>query len=418
MQVNGRMIFARLRALAGIADQIVISLANFAVGLVVLNAGTREEFGVYGLAYMSVTVASGFTGAMFGGQFVVAQHQLPEEERPGFAAALLLSQTGLAVLFCMVLLAVAAAMGWAGPDSLTGQAVPWMLLACPPAMALDFLRSHRLAVRRPEAALGLDTLNGLLWGGIALLAHAAGFPIHVAALLGFGAAATLTCLVAMLGTPLPLAAGVRQMGQALRRVWGQGIWSVGGVAVTVAQYQAHFYMLGAMAGAAAVADINVARMLMTPPALLMVGASRTLLPTLTHLYAAENAARASLIARRAMIALLLAILAYLLLLWPFWDLVSATLLRGRFHDVVELVLLWALLFGFQVLTEVARVQLMALSRFRQLTLLTFATALPVLAALVPMILWKGAPGSLITLSVGQAVLSWLLWRAVASGRRN
>lgn len=404
------MIIKRLRAFAGIADQMVISLANFAAGLVVLNAGTREEFGVYALAYMTVTVASGFTGAMFGGQFMVAQHQLPEEERPGFAAALLLSQTGLASLACLLLIAAASATGWANPNDLTGQAVLATLLACPAAMALDFLRSHRLAIQRPDGALVLDILNGVLWIGISLLSHKAGLPIHVSALLGFGVAAAITSLVGMLVTPLPLMAGLRQMGRAMRRVWGQGRWSVGGVAVAFAQYQVHFYLLGALAGAASVADVNVARMLMTPPALLLVGASRTLLPTLAHLYAAGNMERASRISRLALLALLVTIPAYLLFLWPFWDIVSERVLRDRFHNVVELLLLWAVVLQFQTLTEVARAHLMALSRFRKLTLLNLATAVPVVAALIPMILWLDGPGSLYTLAAGQAALAFLFWR--------
>lgn len=410
--MNFRQLISRGRAFAGIADQMVISLANFAAGLVVLNAGTREEFGVYSLAYMTVTVATGFTGAMFGGQFIVVQHQLREEERPAFAAALLLAQTGLAVLTCLLLLALATSVGWADPDDLTGQAVLWTLVSCPAAMALDFLRSHRLGIRRPDGALALDLLNGLLWVGIALLGHEAGLPIHVAALLGFAAAATLTCLAALLVTPLPLATGARQMGAALRRVWEQGRWSVGGVAVAVAQYQVHFYLLGALAGAAPVADVNVARMLITPPALLLVGATRTLLPTLAQLYAAGDTARASRISRLALIALLLTIPLYLLCLWPVWDIVSARILRDRFHDVVVLLLLWALVLQFQTLTEVARAHLMALSRFRQLTLVNLYTAIPVVAALVPMILWLGGPGSLMTLAVGQAGLAVLFRRAV------
>ncbi|MDB5379363.1 MAG: hypothetical protein JWR00_3809 [Rubritepida sp.] len=411
-------ILGRLRAFAGIADQIVISLANFAVGLVVLNAGTREEFGLYALAYMTVTMSTGFTGGMFGAQFTVAQHRLPEEERPAFAAALLLLLAFLASMVCLLLLGAAWVGGWAGLHDPASQTVLVTLLACPPAMALDFLRSHRLAIRRPEAALALDIVNGLLWVGASFLGLEAGLPIHIAAIGAFGAVAALTSLLATLAARLPLAEGARRMGEALRRVWDQGRWSVGGVAVAVSQNQGHFYLLGALAGAGAVAEVNAARMLVTPVALLMVGAYRTLIPTLAHLHATGNPTRAERLARLALLALLLAIPAYLLFLWPFRDLVSTSLLRGRYNGVEALVLLWALVLLLQTVTEMASAQLQAQSRFRVLTLRNAMTAVPVLAVLVPMILWLGGPGSLLTLAAGQAALGILLWREVRGPQKE
>jgi hypothetical protein len=67
----------------------------------------------------------------------------------------------------------------------------------------------------------------------------------------------------------------------------------------------------------------------------------------------------------------------------------------------------------QALTEVGSGQLQAASRFRLLALRISSVAGPVVVALVPMILWLGGPGSLLTLAAGQAVLAVLLWRASA-----
>ncbi|MBB3897243.1 MATE family efflux transporter [Roseococcus suduntuyensis] len=397
----------RGRTLAGIADQAVISLANFGVALAVLRLGTKEEFGLYALGYMAVVVANSFAGGMFGSQFIVAQHGRPEAARPAFAAALLLAQLGGVALACLLALGALAAAGWANPF------VAVMLLVMPAAVAQDFLRVHRLALLRPQAALALDGLNAVLWAGFALAGLALGLAVPVAALAGHGAACAVTAAVAAATARLPLRQGLRGMGDGLRTVWDQGRWSVGGVAVTLAQNQAHFYILGVLAGLAAVADVNAARMLLTPAALLLVGVNRTLIPGFAQLRAAGEAHR---IRRQAVIATLVlvgAVLAYALLLWAAWDMLARHLLQGRYDGIGPLVALWTLVIGLQAVTEIAAGQLQAASRFRALALRIGIVAGPVVVALVPMILWLGGPGSLMVLAAGQAALGALLWREVA-----
>ncbi len=395
----------RGRTLTGIADQAVISLANFAVALGVLRLGTKEEFGLYALGYMAIIIANSFAGGMFGSQFIVAQHRRPEATRAPFAAALLLAQTGGVAMLCALVLALLLPAGWA-----SGFAVA-TLLAIPAAVALDFLRVHRLALLRPQAALALDLLNALLWLGFAMAGLGLGLAVPVAAIAAHGAACAVTAMVAIATARLPLRQGFAGMGEALRAVWDQGRWSVGGVAVVMVQNQSHFYLLGLLTGLAAVAEVNAARMLLTPVALLLVGVNRTLIPGFAQMWAAGEEARIHRQAVRAALVLLAAILAFPLLLWAAWTPITLHLLQGRYDDIGVLVALWALVVALQAVTEIGSAQLQAASRFRLLALRIGSVAGPVVVALVPMILWLGGPGSLVTLAAGQAVLAVLLWRA-------
>lgn len=397
----------RARTLAGIADQAVISLANFAVALAVLRLGTKEEFGLYALGYMAVIIANSFAGGLFGSQFTVAQHQRPEAARPRFAAALLLAQTlGLAAL-CALVLAVLLAGGWGGGFLLT------VLAVIPAAAAHDFLRFHRLARLQPQAALALDSINTLLWAGLAAGGLALGLDVPLAALGAYGLACALTASLATLTARLPLRQGAAGMAEALRAVWNQGRWSVGGVAVAMAQNQAHFYLLGLLAGLAAVAEVNAARMLLMPAAMLLLGVNRTLIPGFAQMWAEGQAARIRPFALRATLALLAAILVFSLLLLAAWEPIAQHLLQGRYDGIGPLVALWALVVALQAVTEIGSAQLQAASRFRVLALRIATVAGPVVVALVPMILWLGGPGSLLALAAGQAVLAMLLWREAA-----
>ena len=162
-----------------------------------------------------------------------------------------------------------------------------------------------------------------------------------------------------------------------------------------------------------VAEVNAARMLLMPAAMLLLGVNRTLIPGFAQMWAEGQAARIRPFALRATLALLAAILVFSLLLLAAWEPIAQHLLQGRYDGIGPLVVLWALVVALQAVTEIGSAQLQAASRFRVLALRIATVAGPVVVALVPMILWLGSPGSLLALAAGQAVLAMLLWREAA-----
>jgi hypothetical protein len=84
-----------IATLAGMFDQVLISIANLAVGLIVLRLGTKQEFGFYGLGYTAIIVANSFAGALFAGQMTVSYYGVAPAERSAFAGALFLAQAVL-----------------------------------------------------------------------------------------------------------------------------------------------------------------------------------------------------------------------------------------------------------------------------------------------------------------------------------
>ncbi|PZW40419.1 O-antigen/teichoic acid export membrane protein [Humitalea rosea] len=407
----------RLGAVVGVLNQGVISLANLGIGLAVLRLGTKAEFGVYSLGYMAVIIATGFAAGLFGAQLTARVYHRAPTERPRFAAALLLGQTVASALLCLVMLAAALAAGLATPPgsgTATQQTVFLSILAAPMAMTLDFLRYHRLVLHRPAEALGLDIVNGLGWAGFFVAGLALGMPVHVAGLGGFGIACAVTSLLGLWGARLPLAAARRQCGAALAEAWQQGRWALGGVAVTVAQNNAHVYLLAWLTSAETVAELNAARMLMSPAALLTTGVNRTLIPRLAVLHAEGQGARLRRLAGEAVLLVLVLLVLYGIALLLGWDAVRALVLRDAYAGVGVLMVGWGLVYALQALTENLSAQLQARAEFRALTVLNAITALPVLIAVVPLILWAGAAGSLIALACGQAVLAALLYRVVTA----
>jgi len=405
-----------VNTLAGMADQVLASLANLAIGLIVLRYGTKLEFGLYGLGYTAIVVANSIAGALFASPMTASYYHLAEARRGGFAGALFLAQAGISVPLAGLLLAAAMAAGGAGfggaPESL-GWAL--VIVAAPAAMLHDRIRGYRFLRHQGVLALGLDALNAALWIGFVLLGVSRGVPAHAAALGGYGLACLVTGVLGLVGAGLARV-DARAALATLRETWALSRWALGGVAVGTVGTQAHLYLLAWLASVEAVAEVNAARMLIAPVGMLVIGLDRGLVPLLARQHA-EGRPQAMRRLARAVLAFVLALLVgYLAAVFLFWDLLVGLLLRGAYQHIGALVVAWGAVVGIQALVLVQTAVLQAQGRFRSLTLMNLVTAVPMLACAVPLIAFHGGLGGLAALGVGQVVLSLLLWRDAR--RRN
>jgi len=399
-----------LDSLAGLLDQAVISLANLAVGFLVLQLSSREEFGLYGLGYATIMLTNGVSNALFASPLTVAHFRRAEAARGGLAAAFVLGH-GFLSLGAGALALAALWLAGASPVLLVTAA------ACPAAMAHDFSRARRFLHARPVGALALDLLNAVLWIGLMLAGWWAGCPAYLAALGGYALACAGTALLGVMDSRGHFRAGLAELGPTLRDAWSHGRWALGGVAVMAAQNQAHIYILALMRGAEAVAEVNAARMLTAPVAFMLVGLQRTLIPRLARLHAAGQDAEMRRQARLARMAVLAANLGWTLAIAAAWEVALKPMLPEGYHQVGILVGAWALVFTGQAFSAGLSAHLQAVGAFRVLTLLNVVTAVPVVLAAVPLIQLAGATGSLMAMALGHAALAVLLHRAIArSGR--
>jgi len=402
----GRLRRLPLDSLAGLLDQAVISLANLAVGFLVLRLSSQEEFGLYGLGYATIILVNGVSNALFASPLVVEHFRREEAARGGLAAAFVLGHGGLTLGMGALVLAT---LWLAGADTI----LLVTAAACPAAMTHDFSRARRFLMARPIGALALDLANAALWIGLMLAGWWAGVPAYLAALWAYALACAATGLLGIMDSRGHFRSGLSQLAPAMREAWSHGRWALGGVAVTAIQNQAHLYILAAMKGAEAVAEVNAARLLMAPVAFVIVGLQRTLIPRLARLHAAGQEREMRRQVRLARMAVLAANLGWTGVILAAWDFALGSFLPQGYQQVGLLVGAWALVFAGQGLVAALSAQLQATGAFRSLTLMNLATAIPVVVAAVPLILLAGAPGSMAAMALGQAALAVLLHRIIA-----
>jgi O-antigen/teichoic acid export membrane protein len=259
--VSGRL--AR-RAVWGLADQVLSSLTNFAVGVVVARSLGAEVFGAFTLAFSTYLVALNVSRALATEPLAIRYSVAPVanwRRAVGSAtgtAAMVGAAGGVGCLLVAWLLA--------GP---TRGAFLALGLTLPGLLLQDGWRFVFFSRRRGLSAF----LNDLFWGlalvpalGVLLVTGHASVSLLV---LAWGGAANVAALVGVLQarvTPRPLAAGawLGKHRDLAPRYLAEFVALSGAI-------QLYLWGIGAITGLAAVGALRAAQMLVSPLSIVLMG---------------------------------------------------------------------------------------------------------------------------------------------------
>lgn len=188
----------------GVGDQALSSFSNFAMSLLIARSVSPQEFGAFGIAFATYTVALGASRAIAGEPLVVRFSSVPERRwRRGASTA-----GGTALALGATAGAACVIAGTLTRGALGG-ALTILGIALPGLMVQDLWRYSLFAAKRPAAAFA----NDLIWTVLQLAAIAALLLAGVRSvphlLAAWGGAATVAALAGMVQTrtaPRPAAA--------------------------------------------------------------------------------------------------------------------------------------------------------------------------------------------------------------------
>lgn len=394
-------------------DQSLLSLGNFLVGIYLIGATAKEQYGMYALACAAVLFFVGMQNALVTTQMTVLAPCDGGGSRERFCAVLATGQ--YAILLPVLAVASAGTAGaWSagllGPDA---SVLALTVFAALPGIVLrEFFRGYYFRLEEPRAVLGADCFYlALLAAGIASAAALSPEELHVGAMCATGAAALGAGLAALGFSGMKPAFPGKEMADALSLSWRGGKWAAAGVAVTWLQDQSYLYLLATLAGSAETAEASAARLFLAPAALLNAGFGRVLLPRWAAMRATGRKQGIGPMARR-----ILAWMSGLIALY-------AVAIRGalpyagsfprlrEYGDLPTLVTLWSLLFAVQAFRSCSSWRLQAAGRFAPITRANVVSAVVTLVSGVALIGPLGARGGIGALLMGEIVLALLLWRA-------
>ena len=253
-----------------LADQAIISAANFITAILLARFLGLGEFGVYTLAFLGIDFLHTLQHSV-----IVAplMSLLPKIDAPGkrrYLDTLIVVQfLFTAVILCLAL-AVMATVGWAD-KAWQGNGLLWPFAAAALGSQLQmFLRRYMFATGANWAAMLSDTLR---------------YPVQIGVLAYFlttrkmDAASTLyvvaTCAafgtVVALGRLRPLAVSIRSLHDTVARNWQFARWYLGSEIMRWATGQLYVVMTGALLGPVAVGAMRATQNLVAPCHILILG---------------------------------------------------------------------------------------------------------------------------------------------------
>lgn len=412
--MSGRI--ARLFSVS-VINQVMLSAANFAVGLLLIRYTTDNDYGLFVLAQTTMMFALTAQGAWVSGPLAVLAAKRDPEPRRAMVGAVSVSLHRRTLQMLAVLIGLPAAGALLGVWSWHLALVAMLtLVAGWFGMRRDFFRNLLQLYSRPGVLLRSDLLAMAALIACAALAAFGPFDAALVAVGGLIVSGWLGSAAA--GAALGRDPGWGDDGQAAL-YWQQmrrlAIWSTTGAVIYWVFSQSYNYVLAARVDLAAVADVNAARLLLMPAIVVTVGIRGLLFPMASRWLVEIGLQR--LLKRLLVIFLAVSVLhlSYFVVLWFSRDFVTGSVLNKVIRNREELLLLWAAIALIGLVREVSQVAVLAMEQFKAMAWFTGAAALLSLTVMwFGLEVW-GPPAALIGQIAGELIglagIAWLLVRA-------
>ena len=404
---NQRMLSGAVLAML---DQALLSGINFAIGLSFIRLTDKTDYGLYTQFFALLLLSQATQNALSNAPLVSIGARRRARGMQAMAAHLFRMQTvaslGLAIIaFSGVHLSVGIGLL---PELPTALALPFAA-AIIGQWVREFARKYSFIRLEPGRALATDTLFAVLLL-ILLLAGIAMDQFGTAWVLGaMGLSHLIAGMVELQHARLkPLSAHGHWRPQ-LSAAWEKSRWSLPSVIVGWGSNYSFVYVVAAIGGVAAAAEISAARLLMMPAGLVVIAWCNTFSPRIARWVGARDFSTLRRIVSYSLAALVLIILGYAGVLALSFDLLITWVIGADYASVLGMSMWWALYFCVNAIRKIGNACLVGDGRFRELfhySWITFVIGLPATVALT---LQFGSVGSIIGLIVTEVLEIALTW---------
>ena len=403
-----------------VLNQVVSSGTNFAIVVYLVRALDKEEFGLYGLGFALILIVAGLVSSLIAVQFVVNLPDQAQDQRRVYAA----NHAAAIGLLGLSSVGFGALLAWA-PFPMQFGAVGLESLLLPITVAATFFAVREFLVRvayseREERTAFLSSISVtcavvLGFGSLTILQA----PISAQkAMYIYGGGQLAGALVAFFRLQLPRK-GITRIGlrAALRDSWPGGRWNM----ITSITYnlrtQVHNLLVGPIFGAVALAEVNAAKVLVSPAIMMIPPLTQILLPRLAE----KRSQRSVHLFRVALlfIGLLVGIASvYTLALLTGLPWILPLVLGEQYAHVGSLVFAWCAVTLFLATRSGLTIVLQVLRAFRELMSANLLSALTAISASFVLIHYFGVMGAVLAHVLAELVLCIVLIAMIRVWRRS
>lgn len=331
---------------SAVLSQSLSSLTNFIFSVHLLRTLATEEFGLFSICFAAAVFLAGFAQGFFTLQYVVLS---PSEGSKEFAAEVyaLLAVASLTFLIICVLLALAIGRTSHQELIFIGIGVSGIGLALK-----EFHVRHAFNIGSGGKAILLNSVMGATLLTLSLACWLAGFSLEShSSLMIYAISLGFTALIGHFASGLKLFGHrVLNLKNVMAKVSAGGRWTIANNIVFALRGDAHTLVVAVILGPGTVALVRAARLVMSPPILLLPAISSIALPYFSAMVErGENEPLARAQRHLGLILVSIAVI-YCLAVIMIWPVIATTVIGEDYGAIITLVPAW----GFYVCTLVYR----------------------------------------------------------------
>ena len=394
---------------SGIAsmDQGMLSAANFLIAIILIKTVAKVDYGYYSIAFSISLFLISVQNAIVNTPLAVLLVTKKGGEKKAYAASLCYGQfLALLPAVCLGLAVIIILRSW-GLDSTQASVATALCIGAVGLLFREFLRAYYFAEEVPLQVLKMDALYVALLLCLIALSYLF-LTISVAVILILmGVSGLLSALVFSRNRDWEYRQ--ESIREGYRENWKLGKWALLGVFVTHVQNYSYLYLLGALLGSVAVAEVSAARLLLMPLMFVQEGWGKIAVPHGSKLREQNRIER--FFKEQILVSLIVTLgtAAYLVLVLTFRRTIVGSLLSGKYENSLDYVLFWGAIFIIRFITQNASYGLQVTKNFPTISKMNFVTMLVTVGSAYLLIGTHGIEGGLAALIVGGVLLAGALW---------
>ena len=398
-----------------IIDKGLISVVHFLVGLLVLRATSKDEYGIYVNLFSLLMLGVGFQNALVTTPMAI----LAPRKTPREATFLKQAFWGQWIYWVPLLLVLLMTIGFIqtriSPLHTTVSTQVAVLLTLAMFFIHEFGRNYWFIRNKSAATLRQDILYGSILGiGMLLLVFLQ--PVNMArnAFLAMALAAGVSGTLTIVALHAKAASdhtptSFHTIAHTTSEMFVDGKWAFGGVIITWLQNTSYAWLLTLLAGPAETADVNAARQLLMPIALLTAAYPSFFRPRWARFHYMGERHRIDRESRLTLVLILVSITLASIAIRVAHVSIIPILFGHRYMNAIRYLPLIAIIMGLTVWATNSSIKLQVMSQFRQITQYNAITCILTIGSACMLVRTHAAYGSLAALIVGQGAFAILLW---------
>jgi O-antigen/teichoic acid export membrane protein len=395
-----------------LGDQIIVSGANFAAGLILARFLGPDGFGQFVLAYNIIFFVSGIQIALIISPMMVIGPTLTKERRREYDAAVLLQQLFCCVVFGAVILAIGHIASHFVPQWGLGSLLWALIFGTFGFICQDFSRRYLFVHNSAGAALANDLITHglkvtLLTGfgmTLALNANSAFWVVALASAVG-----ALLAVILFGGRHSLTWPGYAVLSRVNYQHWNFGKWLLANSIVYWSSSQLVIYMAGAVISTAAVGNISAALNVVGAANILFLAMENLVPSRAARMYALRGQDGLNRYLRRVVVRGGIGTLS-IVAVAGYWSEFWLELFYGPAYKGAGWIVIWSGVFCFLgFFQRPLSVGLRVLGNTRAIFFASLVGAFVAISVSYPAIRWAGVVGVMFVLCLVQMAVMITMW---------